>query len=81
MIMQPANQLMSPVHDRMPCILSQAEARVWLNRDASRSDRLAVLHPVAEDVLEGWQVDQKVNNARNKDGNNPDQTGSQLGIF
>ena len=81
MIMQPANQLMSPVHDRMPCILSQAEATVWLNRDASRLDRLAVLHPVAEDVLEGWQVDQKVNNARNKDGDNPDQMGSQLGIF
>ena len=81
MIMQPANTFMSAVHDRMPCVLSQAEASIWLNRDATVSDRLAVLHPVAEDLLEGWQVDKKVNNARNKDGDNSDQTGSQLGIF
>ena len=81
MIMQPANKFMSKVHDRMPCILSQSEAMLWLDRAASREQRLSILHPVAEDLLEGWQVDKKVNNARTKDGNNSDQTGSQLDIF
>lgn len=81
MIMQPANKFMSKVHDRMPCILSQSEAMLWLDREASRERRLSILHPVAENLLEGWQVDKKVNNARTKDGNNSDQTGSQLDIF
>ncbi|RZK13086.1 MAG: SOS response-associated peptidase [Flavobacterium sp.] len=81
MIMQPANKLMGKIHDRMPCVLSQAESLVWLDREAGRSTRLSVLHPVAEDVLEGWQVDKKVNNARNKEENNPGQTGPQLDIF
>ena len=81
MIMQPANLFMSKVHDRMPCILSQAEAMLWLDREAALSDRLKVLHPVAEDLLEGWQVDKKVNNARTKDDDNSDQQGPQLGIF
>ncbi|MES2829749.1 MAG: SOS response-associated peptidase [Bacteroidota bacterium] len=81
MIMQSANKFMGKVHDRMPCILNQAEAMVWLDREASREARLGVLHPVAEDLLEGWQVDKKVNNARIKDGNNPEQQGPQLGMF
>lgn len=81
MIMQPANKYVGQIHDRMGCVLTQQEASVWLDTNASRATRLNVLHPVEDNVLVGYQVDKKVNNARNKDGNNPSQIGPQLDIF
>ncbi|WDF70437.1 SOS response-associated peptidase [Sphingobacterium oryzagri] len=81
MIMQPANALMSKVHDRMPCVMTQADALKWLDRSLPVQTRLQLLQPVENDVLEGWQVDKKVNNARNKDSDNADKSGSQLNFF
>ena len=81
MIMQPANKLMGKIHDRMPCVLSQADALKWLDRSLSLNTRLNLLRPVDDNVLEGWQVDKKVNNARNKDIGNSDKAGPQLEMF
>jgi len=81
MIMQRANDLMGKVHDRMPCVLSQGEALQWLDRSLSLKARMDLLRPVGNAVLEGWQVDKKVNNARNKDDDNADIQGLQLDLF
>ncbi|WP_129715226.1 SOS response-associated peptidase [Pedobacter sp. SYP-B3415] len=81
MIMQPANQFLSRIHDRMPCVLSQKQASTWLDVSLSKEQRLTALQPVPERLLEGWQVDKKLNNARNKDQNNNTQTGPQMGLF
>jgi len=81
MIMQPANIFMSKIHDRMPCILSQSEATVWLDRELPPQERLSVLHPVDEYVLRGWKVNAKVNNARNKDDDNNNPAGPDLTLF
>lgn len=81
MIMQPANRLLGKIHDRMPCLLTQSEADVWLNRELGLNTRIEVLHPVAEDLLHGWQVDKKVNYARNKDLDNNERRGSQLDFW
>lgn len=81
MIMQPANEFMSKIHDRMPCILSQAESAIWLDRELPSRERLTVLHPVNNDLLKGWQVDKKINNARNKDEDNNKPSGPDLTLF
>jgi putative SOS response-associated peptidase YedK len=80
MVMQPANGLIKPIHSRMACILSQGEVDIWLNRELPTRERLAVLKPVPVDILEGWMVNKKVNNARNKDEDNiePFSEGSSL---
>ncbi|WP_197082448.1 SOS response-associated peptidase [Pedobacter sp. BMA] len=81
MIMQPANNFMSKIHDRMPCLLSQSESGIWLDRELPASERLKVLHPVDDFLLKGWQVDAKLNNARNKDDDNNKPSGPDLSLF
>lgn len=81
MIMQPANSYMSKIHNRMPCLLSEAESAIWLDRELPASERLKVLHPVDDYILKGWQVDAKLNNARNKDDDNNKPSGPDLTLF
>lgn len=81
MIMQKANNYVGKIHDRMPCILSQAESAVWLDRELPVEQRLKVLHPIDNSLLKGWQVDPKINNARNKDENNNNPSGPDLTLF
>jgi len=81
MIMQKANNYVGKIHDRMPCILSQAESAVWLDRELPVEQRLKVLHPIDNSLLKGWQVDPKINNARNKDENNNNPSGPELTLF
>lgn len=62
-----ANATMSPVHDRMPAILSAHEWSQWL--DPSVDDPIvlrALLHPSPDDVLVMRKVTTQVNNVRNK---------------
>lgn len=81
MIMQPANDFMAKIHDRMPCILSQSESATWLDRELPIAERLKALHAVDNYLLKGWQVDAKLNNARNKDDNNNKPSGPGLSLF
>jgi len=81
MIMQAANQYVGKVHDRMPCVLTQRESAIWLDRELPLSERLKALHPIENEVLNGWQVDPKINNARNKDDNNNKPSGPDLTLF
>lgn len=60
------NALMAGIHDRMPVILDDEEAKVWLRRGALSPDTLAALtapHP-AED-MEANPISSLVNNPRN----------------
>ena len=60
-----ANELMSPVHNRMPVILSGEGMRQWLaEKDRETLDRLMV--PAPENALECYRVSKYVNNARNE---------------
>lgn len=62
-----ANALMAPVHDRMPVVLvSPADMDTWLNPEPVEPAAVAhLLVPPPEDVLEGYEVDRVVNNAKN----------------
>lgn len=61
-----ANALMAPIHDRMPVILSPAGFDAWLTpKPVEAADVAHLLVPAPEDVLESYEVDKVVNNARN----------------
>lgn len=61
-----ANALMAPIHDRMPVILSPAGFDAWLTPKPVEAAEVAhLLVPAPEDVLDSYEVDKVVNNARN----------------
>ena len=60
------NELLSPIHDRMPVVLPESEWDGWLsvdNRDTSTLVNLLV--PLPADELEAWPVSTLVNKADN----------------
>lgn len=70
-----ANQMMEPIHDRMPVMLPEPAWDTWLrpddgnDEDAARARLESLLVPVPEDELELWPVSTRVNRA---DTNGPD---------
>mgnify|MGYP000520355013 CR=1 FL=1 len=56
------NELVRPVHDRMPAILSADEAAAWLAAPSQ-----ALLHPAPEDLLQARPVSPRVNSVKNDD--------------
>jgi putative SOS response-associated peptidase YedK len=60
------NEVLKPIHDRMPVILSRADFDVWLDPEFDDRDKLqALLRPYPADELEAYPVRTLVNNPRN----------------
>jgi putative SOS response-associated peptidase YedK len=60
------NELLAPIHDRMPVVLPESEWGTWLdveNRDTAQLQKLLVPSPASE--LEVWPVSTLVNKADN----------------
>jgi putative SOS response-associated peptidase YedK len=53
------NELLSPVHNRMPAILHERNYDEWLHGSASEAQSLLVPYPVTE--MQGYPVGRKVN--------------------
>jgi putative SOS response-associated peptidase YedK len=61
-----ANELMAPIHNRMPVILPESAWEQWLDPDEHDVDALArLLVPAPDALLEAYPVSTAVNNARN----------------
>jgi putative SOS response-associated peptidase YedK len=58
------NNLMRPVHDRMPVVLERELEPAWLDPGADVDDLLEILHPAPDGALELREVGTAVNNAR-----------------
>jgi putative SOS response-associated peptidase YedK len=57
-----ANELMAPIHDRMPVVLTLEGEERWLSPGPrSPGELMEVLVPCADDVLEAHAVSQRVN--------------------
>jgi len=57
-----ANDLMAPIHDRMPVVLAREVEEWWLSSGLRSPDELMeILVPCADDVLEAHVVSQRVN--------------------
>ena len=60
----PPNELVAPVHDRMPVILDSADFERWLDTDAGGRE---LLKPCPSEWLEAFPVNPKVNSPANDD--------------
>jgi putative SOS response-associated peptidase YedK len=63
-----ANQLLAPVHDRMPVILGPENWPLWLGEVPADPVQLkALLAPYPADDMVIWPVDRRVGNVKNND--------------
>ncbi len=61
------NELVSPIHDRMPVMLvDETSARRWLDPKAAPAELHELLGPVPADAMESWAVSTIVNSPRNE---------------
>lgn len=60
-----ANELLKPVHDRMPVILPREAESEWLDPSRKGSDLLTLLKPYPAEEMDLYPVSSVVNNPRN----------------
>ena len=60
-----ANDLVKPIHDRMPVILSPEAEELWLDANESQEELLSLLHPFDADKMKAYPVSPLVNSAQN----------------
>jgi putative SOS response-associated peptidase YedK len=61
-----ANELVRPVHDRMPVALAREDFAAWLAPDTSAEQLLSLLRPYPAGEVVAIPVSMAVNNARNE---------------
>ncbi|MGN6504779.1 MAG: SOS response-associated peptidase [Tepidisphaeraceae bacterium] len=59
-----ANDLMRPIHQRMPVILDESTYDAWLDPAATANTLKQLLQPTSNEELETWQVSTAVNNVK-----------------
>jgi putative SOS response-associated peptidase YedK len=60
-----ANELMAPVHDRMPVILHPRDFDRWIDREPTDQPPVDLLRPFPADEMEAFEVSKDVGNVRN----------------
>lgn len=60
-----ANQIIAPIHHRMPVILSPADYPRWLTPAPLSTPPLDLLKPCDPTILEAWTIDDAVGNIHN----------------
>ncbi len=60
------NELVSPIHNRMPVILDSGDWDLWLSEQAPLPDLRRLLFPLPADALDMFPVSTAVNNVRNE---------------
>ncbi|MBN2504960.1 MAG: SOS response-associated peptidase [Bacilli bacterium] len=62
-----ANATLDTIHDRMPVILDEDEAKMWLDMDITDSQKLeSLLKPFSPEAMSGYPVSAYVNNSKNE---------------
>lgn len=59
------NELMAPIHDRMPVIIAQADFELWLDPGSKAEAVEQLLRPFPASDMEAFPVSTRVNNPRN----------------
>lgn len=68
MLTTDANSIMSPIHDRIPCILKKEDEDEWLNPDNVELEHLEkFLDPYPSDKMEKYPVSTLINSPKNND--------------
>ncbi len=61
----PPNELVKPVHDRMPVILDEKEEINWLDNHLKPEDAMSMLKPFPTEQMRAYEVSTLVNSAAN----------------
>jgi putative SOS response-associated peptidase YedK len=61
------NELVAPVHNRMPVILPTEAERVWLDPTISKEHALSLLEPYPAELMVALPASTRVNSVRNDD--------------
>jgi putative SOS response-associated peptidase YedK len=62
-----ANELVAPIHDRMPVILHQEDERKWIGSDLKQEEIAAMMKPIETSMIEVYPVSDRVNSPVNDD--------------
>jgi len=60
-----SNELLKPIHERMPVIIKKRHENLWLDRNSKLSTILKLLIPYPENQMKGYPVSFLVNNPGN----------------
>lgn len=60
-----SNDVVEPIHDRMPVVLPRDEERIWLEADSE--ERRELCRPYPGDDLAAYPISARVNNPANDD--------------
>ncbi|PSB28884.1 SOS response-associated peptidase [Chlorogloea sp. CCALA 695] len=60
-----ANDLLRPIHDRMPVILESKDYELWLDSEAQQPQLQQLLRPYQAALMTSYTVSTKVNNPKN----------------
>jgi len=63
----PANNIVKPLHDRMPAILTGEAAMLWINNDIDTLKLLNMLKPFPSPQTISYPVSKRVNSIKNND--------------
>jgi putative SOS response-associated peptidase YedK len=58
-----ANELLEPVHDRMPVILPEDKYELWLNEEVAPAELKKLLEPYSSEQMQSYPVSSQVNHA------------------
>ena len=61
------NELMAPIHGRMPVIVAPKNYERWLDTDCKSTPSPDLLQPYPAEEMEAWTVSVQVGNAHNND--------------
>jgi putative SOS response-associated peptidase YedK len=60
-----ANEVMTPIHPRMPVILHESEYNRWLDREVTDQPPIDLLRPLPADEMESFEASKDVGNVKN----------------
>lgn len=67
LITQPANKMMSAIHDRMPAILLPEQEKLWIDPTLSTKEALQLIIPYPDEEMEAYPVSDRVGKVSEND--------------
>ena len=61
---QAPNELMRPIHDRMPAILSPTQENIWLDNTLPIKEILSIIKPYPSELMKAYRVSSQVNKVK-----------------
>lgn len=62
-----ANDVVGPIHGRMPVILGHNAVGQWLAKDSDPAELFKLMEPHPDALIQSWKVSKTVNSPKNKD--------------